>query len=614
MRKLIFSSLILTGAHQPVLAQNTESEDSYHLPNMVVTATRSEREKKQLAAAITVFTREDIEKYQVNTLPDLLKRVTGVDVVQSGGLGKPTSIFMRGTESDQVLVLIDGIRFGSVTLGTSPFEVIPIDQVERVEIIKGPQASLYGSEALGGVIQIFTRKGVQKQEPTFTLDAGGGSYNTAKVSGTVSGETNGTWYTLGASHINTKGFDAREPTSGFFGVNQPDNDGYYNTGLNARLGHRFDNKAEIEAFFMRSEGKNRFDGSNEDQTEFFNHVVGLSGRLFLTDYWESSLRLGQTRDDNDNLDLDGDFSTNFDSTRWNATWLNTFKLSDDHQLILGSDYRYDEVESTTLYTELSRYDVGVFTEWQGRFLDSHFLTASVRFDDNEAFGDFVSGNIGWRFNWDYGLSAFASFGNAFKAPTFNELYFPNFGNSGLSAEESTSVEVGLAGDYDWLRWELRAYHTDIDNLIGFAFNPNTGNFGAENTDKAQIDGIEAEIGTQILGVNAQLGMSLLDPRNRLTNTRLPRRSNKSLSLDLSRSFGALETGATLLAQGYRYDRQDNTNKVGGFVTVDLRSAYQFNKNWKLSGQLNNLLDKQYQTADTFNTADRNFFLSIHFTH
>jgi vitamin B12 transporter len=611
MHKLLYSSFFLVGL------KSVFAGEPYTFPDLIVTATRTETAVNQLATATTIYSREDIEKYQVNTLPELLKRTTGIDMTQYGGLGKTTSIFMRGTNSDHVLVLIDGIKVGSVTLGTTPFQYLPIDQIDRVEIIRGPQSSLYGSEAIGGVIQIFTRKGKEEELPSITLDVGGGSYDTIQTSGSISGKWNNSWYSLSASHINTQGFDSREPTTGFFAVDQPDRDGYYNSGLNARLGHRFENNAEIDAFYMRTEGKTDFDGL-QTESEFVNQLVGIRGAIELTDNWRSTLRLGQSRDDNDNFLSDGSFFSRFDTTRWNASWLNEVQLHDDHQLLLGSDYRFDEVESTTDYLKTSRYDVGIFAEIHSRLFDNHFLNAAVRWDENEAFGDYVTGSFGWRFNWNYGLSLFASFGNAFKSPAFNDLYFKDdfgsLGNPDLEPEESTTFEVGLAGNHEWLQWEFRAYHTNIENLIVFQFNPVTFGFSPENFNKVQIDGIETEIGVEILGWNNQLGFQFLSAKNRATNQRLPRRAEKILTYDVSRSFGSVDVGSTVLARGDSFDNTSNTKKISGFVTVDLRATYHINKNWRLSGKLNNLLNKQYQLVDTYNTADRNYFFSIHYNN
>jgi len=618
MQKYIISSLLLTGFNPPSQAQETLTKDMANLPGVVVTATRTETFKNQLAAGATVYTRQDIERLQVKTLPDLFKGTIGVDVAQSGGYGQTTSLFLRGTNTDHVLVLIDGIKVGSVTTGTTPFELIPIDQIERVEIIRGPQSSLYGSEAIGGVIQIFTRKGSHDDKPRITLDAGGGSYDTAHTAGTVSGKFDNSWYNLGVSHLDSQGFNAKQNSD-------PDRDGYQNTGLNARMGHRFADKTEVEAFFMRSEGTNRYDSSfGGDNSAFVNQVVGIAGNRDVMDNWHSTLRLGQSRDELDTFFSDGSFESRFNTTRWNAGWLNTVQLSDAHQMIVGTDYRVDEVDSGDLdafspgfdtYNERSRYDVGVFTELHSRLLDNHFVNGSVRWDKNQAFGDYVTGNIGWRYNSVWGISPFASFGNAFKAPTFNELYWPDTGYGGgnphLKPEESRSFEVGLAGDHDGLQWELRAYHTDVDQLIS--------GWPPVNVDKARIEGIEAQISTDLLGWHQKLAMNLLEPIDLKTGQRLQRRSDKSLSFDLSRSWGAFDFGANVLAQGDRPDLDFSTwpatrVNLHGFVTMDLRAAWHVDKNWMFSAKLNNLLDERYQTANNYNTPDRNFFVSIHYNN
>ena len=614
MQKIIFSSLLLAGISTQSQAQENPTDNSLELPNMVVTATRTEVDKNQLATATTIYTRKDIERLQVQTLPDLLKGTSGIDVTQQGGFGKIASVFMRGTSPDQLLVLIDGIKVGSATTGTSPFEFIPMDSVERVEIIKGPQSSLYGSEAMGGVIQIFTRKGAATEKPTITVDSGGGTYSTYKAAGTVSGKWKNNWYTLGSSGFGSHGFNAQQPTFGPFGVNQPDNDGYNNAAVNARVGRHFQNNGEVEAFFMRTQGTTNYDGNFQDKTNFIEQVVGTTASMNLMENWRSTLRFGESQDDQDQFAPGGAFSSKFNSTRWNATWLNQFKISDNHKLILGSDYRLDEVNSSESYNKNCRYDVGVFTELNSQLWDDHFVNASVRYDNNQAFGNYVTGNVGWRFNWNYGISLLAKFGNAFKAPSLNDLYFPNFGNPNLKPEESTSYETGVIGNHDWGQWEIRAYQTNIDNLITPTMDPITFNFNAENIGKAQIQGIETEIGTQWLGWMGKLTMNLLDPKNVETNGRLPRRAQEMLSFDLSRTFGSFEVGTYVLAQGDRFDNTQNTIKVAGFVTVDLRSAYHLNKNWMLSAKLNNLLDKNYQTVDTYNMAGRNFFVSVHYNN
>jgi vitamin B12 transporter len=605
MQKTLFSTLVLASFTPLLQAQETVAT----LPDVVVTSTRADIQQNQLATASTVYTRQDIERLQVKTLPELLNSAAGVDIAQNGGYGQLANVFMRGTNPDHVLVLIDGIKVGSVTAGTAAFQFIPIDQIERVEIVRGPQSSLYGSEAIGGVIQIFTRSGKNSDTPKFTLEAGVGSYDTYRSSGAVSGKWQNSWYSLGASSIGSNGFSAQTLPS------DSDRDGYQNTAVNARLGHRFDNGAELEAFFMRAQGENEFDGFSENKNKFVQQVVGASASMTILDNWQAMLRFGQSADESTNLTPDGNFSSRFDSSRWNVTWLNQFKFSDTQQLVVGADGRVDEVNSTTAFTQKSRYDVGVFAELHSRWFEHHFTNASIRWDKNEAFGDYVTGSFGWRYQWDHGISVLANFGNAFKAPTFNELYWPDTGfgggNPNLKAEQSRSFEVGLMGDHDWGHWEVRAYHTDVDNLIN--------GWPPVNVDKAQLDGIESVISADVLGWHGKLSMNLLSPKDKTTHARLIRRADKTLSFDISRSFDAVDVGATVLAQSSRPDTDFNawparTINIAGYATVDLRAMYHFNKQWSIGAKLNNLLDQDYQTVNNYNMANRNFFFTIHYNN
>jgi vitamin B12 transporter len=616
MQKILFHSLTLVSASAVLSTPALGADEVVNLPETLVTATRSETAKDELAAATTVFTRNDIERLQVRTVPDLLNRSTGIDLTQNGGYGKTSSVFMRGTNSDQILVLIDGIKVGSVTLGTTPFEFIPIDQVERIEIIRGPHSSLYGSEAIGGVIQIFTRKGKQSGTTSITMDAGGGSYDTMQGAGSVSGKLQDSWYSLSASHINSQGINARQN-------NDPDRDGYYNTGLNARIGHHFASNAEVEAFYIRTEGRtdiDSFENGIPNKTDFANQVVGIHGSMEFTKIWRSTLRLGQSRDDNDNFYPTPLYNSRFNSTRWNASWLNEIKLSDNHHLTVGSDYRMDEVDSTTTYVKPERYDVGIFGQLHSRILDNHHLNASLRWDENEAFGDYVTGNFGWRYNWDNGISTFASFGNAFKAPTLNDLYYSDkwgsHGNPDLKPEQSSSFEIGLSGQQDWANWEVRGYHTNIDNLITWYTDRNSYISTPIQTQKAQIDGVETELSKELFGWQNKIGLQVLRPVDRTTNLRLARRADTIITYDLSRSFGPVDLGGNVLARGnsYEEDWQGNRTEVDGFATVDLRAAYHIDKHFTLSAKLNNLLDKQYQTVDTYNNFGRNFFFTIHYNN
>ncbi|WP_239649582.1 TonB-dependent receptor plug domain-containing protein [Methylocucumis oryzae] len=292
---------------------------------------------------------------------------------------------------------------------------------------------------------------------------------------------------------------------------------------------------------MRTQGITEYDSNyGGNHSEFANQVVGINGHIDFLPRWRSLLRLGQSLNQLDTFYNTGVFESRFNTTRWNLSWLNQITLSDKHQLTLGTDYRVDEAESNDLdtfhpgfdtYLASSRYDVGVFTELHSQLWDNHFINASLRWDENQAFGDYVTGSIGWRYNSPWGISPFASFGNAFKAPTFNELYWPDTGFGGgnplLKPEESETVEVGLAGQHRYLQWELRAYHTNVENLIS--------GWPPVNVGKARIEGIEAEFSTEWAGWRPKLTMSLLEPIDTTTGLRLQRRADKSLAFDLSKN-------------------------------------------------------------------------------
>lgn len=578
-------------------------------PEVVVTGTQYPVSVESLPAATTVYTREQIEEMQYQALPELLNQSVGLDIVQNGGPGKATSLFIRGSEADHVLVLVDGIRVGSSTLGTTAFQLIPIYQIERIEILRGPQSSIYGSEAIGGVLQIFTRKG---SGPTnYGVTAAGGTFNTVQAGANVNGESNGTHYSVAASHDKTDGFDARQPVPGQFGFDQPDDDGYENTALQIRAGHKTQSGSEIEAFLLRAQGETEFDGSFEDRNEFVQQVVSASAKFNPTDIWETTLRIGESRDDSDNFAPDGGFSSRFNTRRKQAYWINNVEVGPVGLVTLGADYLDDVVDSTSEFTETSRDNVGVYVQYLADY-GSNQVTLSIRNDDNEAFGSKTTGGIGWGHRWPSSIRVYLRAGNAFKAPTFNELYFPGFGNPDLDPETAVSYEAGLEGTPQWGRWALRVFRNEVDNLIVTTMDPATGLFSPDNVEEAQIDGLEAELSTVLGGWNTSVALTLLDPVNKTTGAQLPRRAKESLSINTSRPFGRFVFGGRILAKGDRFDDALNAIPVDSYVVVDLLAEYLISEHFLLKAKVGNLLDEEYEEVSGFNTAGRNLLLTVQY--
>ncbi|MGH8609886.1 MAG: TonB-dependent vitamin B12 receptor [Gammaproteobacteria bacterium] len=606
----------------------TAAEPAMELTPLIVTATRTAQTMDQTLASVTVITREEIERRQVQSVQDVLRGVPGLGVANSGGLGKLTSVFLRGTDSDHVLVLIDGLRVASASAGIAAFEDFPVDQIERIEIVRGPRASLYGSDAIGGVIQIFTRKGGGPLTPSFS--AGGGSHETYKISGGLSGGGERGWFNLSASHIDTDGFNACRgqpfPPGGGCFTFEPDDDGYRNTSGTARAGYRFENSAEFEAHLLHAEAENEFDqGDNPPlfNREFFHNfsdtvqqVIGGKLRFSPLASWNLTILGGRSLNELDSINNPSSTDT-FDTERHSASLQNDISFGADQLLSLGFDYYNDLLDSTEEFTLTSRDNKAGFAQYQGGFGGLDWVLG-VRHDDNEQFGGATTGNVTLGYTFANKLRLTAAWGRAFKAPSFNDLFFPDFGNPNLGPEESESAELGASGDQFGIKWSLNGYYTEIDDLI--TFRPDsTSRFGirAANVDEARILGLEAVASTQLFGWDIAANLSLIDSENRGQGPNkgnvLPRRAEQMFRLDLDRDFGRFTAGLTVYGEGRRFDELANTQRLGGYVTVDLRAGVELHKNWILEGRVSNLLDKDYETERLFNQDDRNFFLTLRYT-
>jgi len=583
------------------------------LEQQVVTATRTAQTAQQSLAAVTVLDRERIERSQAASLPELLKQVPGVSLANNGGPGKSTALFMRGTESDHVLVMIDGIKIGSVSAGGAALQDLPLELIERIEVVRGPRSSLYGSEAIGGVIQIFTRKGQgQGVKPFFS--AGYGTHDTYTGSAGVSGGDGRGWYSLGVSGSDTDGINVKSAdTSGY----ERDADGYRNLSATLSAGYRFDNGLELDANLLQAKSHNDYDSVNRARTSGFganadgeSRVFGTRARFSPLEPWRVTLQAGRSEDKSDAYQ-DGQFYSRFDSRRDTLSWQNDVELAAGHTLILGADHQRDEVNGTTAYAEDSRDNDGYFAQYLGE-VGRHDWQLSLRRDDNEQFGLHDTGNIGYGYALTDWLRATVSYGTAFKAPTFNELYFPDYGNPALDAETSRSLEAGLAGQHGWGHWAVNAYRTVVDDLIAY----DASIFAPANVQEARIRGVELVLGSQLLGWDWNANYSLLEPENRSAGANrgneLARRAKQLFNLDLDRRLGAFSVGASLHAEGQRYDDLANTRELSGYATLDLRGEYRITPEWRLQARVANLLDADYETAEGYNQPGQAAYLTVRY--
>ena len=376
-------------------------------------------------------------------------------------------------------------------------------------------------------------------------------------------------------------------------------------------GHETRSGNEYEAFILRAQGETEFDGSFEDRNEFTQQVLGASAIFNPTEIWETVLRIGESRDDSDNFAPDGSFSSTFNTKRKQAYWINNIEISPHSVLTVGADYLDDQVDSTSEFTETSRDNTGIYGQYIADY-GAHQVTLSIRNDDNEAFGNETTGGIGWGYRWPSAVRLYLRAGNAFKAPTFNELYFPNFGNPDLEPETATSYEAGLDQSRQWGKWALRVFRNDVDNLIVSTLDPATGLFAPENVDEARITGVEAEISAVLAGWNTSVSLTLLDPENKTTGARLPRRAKQSLSINTTRQFNKFIIGGRILAKGDRFDDALNTITVDSYTIVDVLAEYLISDSFSLKAKVGNLFDEDYEEVSTFNTAGRNVLLTLQY--
>ncbi|PMV20760.1 MULTISPECIES: TonB-dependent receptor domain-containing protein [unclassified Pseudomonas] len=575
-------------------------DDALKLPNVVISANRQVQARNDSSAANTVFTRDDIDRLQPNSLTDLISRVPGVQVAPTSGRGSLPGIYIRGTKSAQSLVLVDGQRIANSTSGDSGLQYLNVDQIERVEVLRGSRSVIYGSDAIGGVIQVFTRRNAgQGLQPRLKL--GFGSNKTWERSLGLSGGDEYTRFNLGASLDETAGINSTHtsfPSDG-------DHDAYRNQSLSLNLSHSFSDALEAGFNLLDNRGKSEYDnsfgrydvatGQTVGQKPYTDYTVSSASGYVdatLNARWQSRLELGHSENRDTKRDtLSDDFSV-FNTYRDSVNWQNDLTLNEQNSLILGGDWYEDRFHGSTTLTENSRWNRAAFV--QHRFHGEWFSTElGLRRDQNQQFGgqNSWSGTLTLPVNPDNDL--LLSYSEGFRAPTFNDLYYPGFKNSNpnLKPETSKSYEVQWRSQLsDTSRLEASLYRTDIQDAIVF------GSDGPQNVSSARINGFEAALKQELFGWQGSLGLALIDPRDRDSGHTLARRARRTVSLDLDRQFDQFGVGASWQAVSSSYDDAKNQQPLAGYGLLGLRASWTLNREVTLSMKLDNLLDKAYSRA------------------
>lgn len=588
------------------------------LDEIVVTATRLDQPLKQSLSSMTVITAQDIRNSQAPDIPTLMRNVAGVELSQNGGVGKTAGLFLRGTDSTHVLVLLDGVRINSATTGTTALDQLMLDQIERIEVVRGNVSSLYGSEAIGGVVQIFTRRG--HGAPAANVSAGIGNQGTQRLSAGFGGVADATDFSMQFSAFKTDGVSALDPAL-VPGAN-PDRDGYRNNSLSASVGHAFNADHRISATLFGSNGNNQYDNAfnlnptdvNSNRAQLWKFSLASDDQI--TETWHSKVQLAngvdQYRDFLNGLPTPG--GSLFQTSSNQLTWQNALHLSDSKQLVLGAESLRQQVSSDINpgYVQNTRQVNSLFAGYTGRY-SAHQLQLNLRQDGNSQYGDTTTGLLGYGYALTDAWRATASYSTAFRAPTFNELYYPGFGNTALRPEHARNAEAGMhyyvAGGQ---QFDAVYFDNRIRDLIAL-----NASFLPVNVNQARISGFEFSYAGQFGGTGVKASLTSQDPRDAITGMQLDRRARLHSSLGATQQLGAWQVGGEWL---YSSTREDNFTDPNTFMTTrktlasynvfNLTAGYAISKVARLSLRADNLTNQNDSSAYGYNPLGRTLFVGL----
>ncbi|SFV17598.1 TonB-dependent receptor domain-containing protein [Pseudoduganella namucuonensis] len=603
-------ALAIAAANAPANAQTTA------IDSVIVTATRSAQLQRDVLSDVATITAEEIARSGAGSVVDLLQRQRGIEISRNGGPGTNSSVFIRGANSNQNVVLVDGVRIGSSTSGAANWSAIPLQSIDRIEIVYGPMSTLYGADAIGGVIQIFTKKGTGV--PTVTAFAGAGSYNTREYDASVYGATGGEHsfsYALSAGREESDGFSSTKP--GNFSYNG-DDDGYYREGVTGQLGLQLARGHELGLIFLKSRTNAQFDSGTA--TTFDTHSVqkqeniALSSKNQILPFWHSTAQLSQSRDDSTSNPGTVSGYSRIDSKQQDFTWQNDFRLGEDTLQLLYGHRKEEVVSGTTPALGKERKTDSLAAAYNLK-RGAHLASFSARNDDSSQYGSKVTGAAGYGYRVTNALRASASFGTSFRAPTFNELYYPGFGFAGNRPEKGRNAEASLQYDDGVTQLGATLYRNRLtDMLVSTTPCPKPGyTFGcAYNVNHVTLEGLTMTANRRFGAFNVSANADFQDPKDETTGKSLVRRAKRHGSAAVEYTAGALATGVELQASGSRFDDGANTRRLGGYTLLNLYATYQFARDWSVLARWNNATDKNYEVARTYATPGSSFFAGVRY--
>lgn len=587
------------------------SVDAEDLPvyvgeEIVVTATRTPLAMSRAIGDLTVIDARQITASGQTTLLELLQTQPGIEITQQGGPGTLGSVRIRGGNSGHTLVLVDGLRVGSATAGTTPVENIALDQIEHIEILRGPASSLYGADAVAGVIQIFTKRG--RGTPRISASAGVGNHGLVQTRAGYGGEMGALRFSLGAGYSRTDGgFSAARP--GTFGF-VPDDDGETRKSAQLNLDYALNSDHRVGLTGAYNFNRVEYDsGTPKDYADNEVNHLALWWQGKLTRDWQSRLSAGIGQNRTQNF---GGSPGVYDTTQHQYQWQNDFSLPAG-VVSLSVERNEQDVDSTTAFSKTRRTvnagQMGYHARW-----DAHAVQISARHDDYSDFGGSTTGTLGYAWNFAPAWRLSASYGTSFKAPTFNDLYWPlSFGfqgNPNLRPERGRNLEASLRFQHGTNQASLTAYKNRVKDLIAFSFALPTSTM--QNVDRATLEGVTLAGQMRFGDTRLTASLDWLNAEDDSTGKTLTYHAPLHGALDVSHERGNWEIGATLAASGYRYIDAANSQKLPGYARLDARASYRLKPGLKLLARINNLLDADYQLVSGYNTPGINGFVGVEY--
>jgi vitamin B12 transporter len=563
---------------------------------IIVTATRQSEPVEQVTRDVSLISRAFIEQSSATSLAELLALVGGVSFTSNGNSGAASGVFLRGANTNHTLVLIDGQRASSSTAGTTTLEAIPLSSIDRIEIVRGPHSAFYGADALGGVVHVFTRASTA---PGIALS--GGTDNTMRAEARFGAQANNVSYGISGSWEKSDGFNAVTNPQNF--AYNADRDGYRRASVQANIRANPSTNVEYAARVFHNDLDTQYDGGADFDDRARTKVSGVT---FSVRWSNTQAQVGVSQDDARFISA---FPATFRTRHTEASLQHTLALSSNIQASGIIEARDERIASSEAFVTDSRRTISAVARLTGKAQSLQWNVAA-RVDDSNQFDTRLTASGGAKWALTREIALVANVGTAFKAPTFNDLYYPGFSNPLLRPERAMGADFGLRSTYGATNWSVIAHHARVKDLIVFQCDADF-NCLPQNVNRARTDGVTFSVQHRVSNLAlVRASLDVQKPENEATGGLLPRRAQTFGSVFASHRFGAVNTFVTVSGSGRRFDDGASTRRLAGYARVDLGADWDLSSQWRLEARIRNVADRAIVLASDFATPGREASLGI----